>query len=69
MEPVEIKLRAKYLKTDRGRYRSSHNDSGHHKRNKIGYEKHVKLYGVPPHRVMVMEPSGRTHMVTLRRVA
>lgn len=62
-EPIPIKLKAKYRRGFRSRYRSSSNYSGQgRRRNKIGYERHVARFGTPPIMVMRMTSTGRTYM-------
>ncbi len=63
--PVEIKLRKKYLNVAHGRHKFSGDHQGVHKRGKIGYAKHVALYGEPPVKVMVVGPTGKKRMRTV----
>ncbi len=60
-EPVTW-LKEKYTHAFHGRFRSTHNDDTRHrkhKRKKIGYDKHVKLYGVPRVKVLVIGVTGK----------
>lgn len=62
MEPIPIKLRAKYRSALHGRHRATGDHQGKGTRRKIGYDKHVARFGVPRKRVMVMGLTGKTRM-------
>ena len=64
LPPVEIKLRRKYIRHVHGTYRSTHNMQGTKKRKKIGYDRHVALYGLPKFiNVLVLTKSGKRSWV------
>lgn len=43
-----IPLKRKYRTATKGRYKGGERPAPPKKRNKIGYDKHVALYGTPP---------------------
>jgi hypothetical protein len=49
---VQIKLRHKYLHAHKGRYKGGPNAAPPKNRTKIGGDKHIALYGVPPKTVL-----------------
>lgn len=68
MSPIEIPLKRKYLTGRRApNYGINGDHQGHKKPKKIGYDKHVDLYGEPPVRVMVLR-NGKARMVTAERL-
>ncbi len=55
-------MKEKYTHASNGRFRSHHDDDTRHrkhKRKKIGYDKHVKLYGKPRVKVLVIGVTGK----------
>ena len=57
--PVEIRLRRKYMRHVHGTYRSTHNMQGAKKRKKIGYDRHVALYGPPTLKFLEVGVTGK----------
>lgn len=55
---VQIPLRRKYLSAQKGRFKGGERSAPKKRRNKIGYEAHVKRFGKP--RKMVLVVDGRT---------
>lgn len=62
---VQIKLKRKYLRAQKGTYKGGERAAPKRKRNKIGHIKHVALYGEPPvTRLYVDGATGKGVFVT-----
>jgi hypothetical protein len=63
-DPVRIPLKRKYLSTFKPPKHGINGDhQGKHKRNKIGYAKHVAMFGEPPKMLLLVKANGKKVMV------
>ena len=63
---IQIPLKKKYRSATKGRYKGGENFAPAKKRNKIGYDKHVALFGAPPKVHLVVD--GRRGTGVIKRL-
>lgn len=62
-----IPLKAKYRRGHKGRFNGGEKPAPRKHRDKIGYEKHVKQYGVPPEVMLYVDGlTGKGKLVVKR---
>lgn len=64
---IQIKLKQKYRQGFKSRYKGGENPAKKKKRNKIGNQKHVALFGEPPEVMLVVDGLRGTGVIKKTR--